>query len=129
MPCVLLSTPLQTCQTTIWTYYQSLCIVSILSDVSKCTKVRIINLTIKYKTLTINLYDKKERKLQNVAYFQYAFFAAMFFFSFFLEKQTCGQRKDKEKRSTNHKKMVNWFIMREIMGLESFQLLKICRKV
>lgn len=38
-------------------------------------------------------------------------------------------KKRQGERSTNHKKMVNWFIMREIVGLESFQLLKICRKV
>ena len=100
MPCVLLSTPLQTCQTTIWTYYQSLCIASILLDVSKCTKVHIINLSIKYKTLTINLYDKKEKEnckmwlLFNMHFLPQCLF---FFFFFFFENQTCGQRKDKEK--------------------------------
>ena len=50
------------------------------------------------------------------------------FFFFFLETNVWSKKRQGE-RSTNHKKMVNWFIMREIVGLESFQLLKICRKV
>ena len=40
------------------------------------------------------VWQEGKSKLQNVASFQYAFLTQCFFF---LEKQTCGQRKDKEK--------------------------------
>ena len=72
---------------------------------------------------------RRKKKIVKCGFFSICIFCRNVFFFFFFWESNVWSKKRQGERSTNHKKMVNWFIMREIVGLESFQLLKICRKV